>query len=183
MPPWVRRGIATLVTLLLVWIVGGWFVIVRPATDRPAPVDAILVLGPPRPNGRFAEAYSLIQAGYSKNLVVSVATYGEREIRTACQSGVAGVPTAKVYCFKPDPATTRGEAQKIAALASEHGWSRIMVVTATYHVSRARVIVRRCFHGTVLMEAAHSGITLREWSYEYLYQTGAYLKVLLHPSC
>ena len=34
---------AALLSLLVLWLAGGWFVIVRPATDRPSHVDAILV--------------------------------------------------------------------------------------------------------------------------------------------
>jgi uncharacterized SAM-binding protein YcdF (DUF218 family) len=178
-----RRVAAGFLALLVIWVVGGWFVIVHPATDRPAPVDAIVVLGPPRVNGRFADAYRLVQQGFSDNLVISVATSGDRGWLAACHDGVAGAPAAHVYCFQPAPATTQGEARTVAAMAAQHRWSRVMVITSTYHVSRARMIVQRCYSHTLLMVPARAGIGLTEWTYEYLYQSGAYLKAMLHRAC
>ena len=170
-------------TLVLIWLVGGWFVIVHPAADSPAKVDAILVLGPPQPNGRFADAYRLVQQGYADNLVVSVPSYPDVTVLTACHAGVAGKPAARVICFQPRPATTQGEARMLATLATQHHWRRVMVITSTYHISRARLIVRRCYSGTLLMVPARTGISVGEWAYQYLYQSGAYVKALLHPSC
>ena len=49
----------------------------------------------------------------------------------------------EVLSVVPDPPSTRGEAREVARLAGEHGWRRILVVTSTYHVPRARLIFRR----------------------------------------
>ena len=57
---------------------------------------------------------------------------------------------------RPDPYTTRGEAQAIARLADEHGWRSVVVVTSGYHVPRARLIVRRAFDGELQMVGAPS---------------------------
>ena len=88
-----------------------------------------------------------------------------------------------MICFQPDPTTTRGEAEEIGRLARQHHWHSVIVVTSTYHVSRARLIVERCMPGTVLMVAAPGKPSLEGWGYQFLYQTGGFAKALLHPSC
>ena len=42
-----------------------------------------------------------------------------------------------------EPSTTRGEARAVARLASERDWRRILVVTSSYHIPRARLIFLR----------------------------------------
>ena len=55
---------------------------------------------------------------------------------------------------RPDPYTTRGEARAVARLAREHGWRSIVVVTSSYHVPRARMLVRRAWDGELRMVGA-----------------------------
>ncbi|MGX7677318.1 YdcF family protein [Jatrophihabitans sp. DSM 45814] len=166
--------------LLVVWLVGGYFVIVNPKTNRLSSVDAILVLGSPDRNGRQTEGLELLDAGRADTLIESVGSNYQRSLKSICSAGVTG---KQVVCFLPEPATTQGEAREIAALSKQHGWTRIIVVTSTYHVSRARMIVERCFDGKVEMAAARKGISLGDWAYQYVYQTGAYLKAFLKPGC
>jgi len=68
-------------------------------------------------------------------------------------------------------------------LAQQHNWTSIVVVTSTYHVSRARMIFQRCFSGKLYMAAARRGIGPATWIYQYLYQTGAYIKAVLQSGC
>ncbi|CAN5502949.1 hypothetical protein BH10ACT8_BH10ACT8_19030 [soil metagenome] len=172
---------AALLSLLVLWLAGGWFVIVRPATDRPSHVDAILVLGPPVANGRFALAYQLALAGYTDNLVLSDVPVNKTTKTTKLCAD--GMPAVKVTCFLPVPETTQGEARELQKLARANGWKRVMVITSTYHVSRARMIMKRCYDGTLLMVPASRGIGLFQWTYEYFYQTAAYVKAFVSPSC
>jgi hypothetical protein len=51
----------------------------------------------------------------------------------------------RVVCYRAEPFSTRGEAEALRRLARERGWRSAVVVTSTYHVFRARMIVRRCF--------------------------------------
>ena len=82
---------------------------------------------------------------------------------------LAGV---SVTCFTPNPATTQGEAQEIRRLAAAQHWNTIIVVTSTYHVSRARMIIERCFDGRLEVVAARTHISLLDWAYQFAYQTG-----------
>lgn len=177
---WLRRAIGLLAALVVVWLVGGYFVIVRPATDAPAPVDAILVLGPPSVDHRATDALAMAAAGQAHTVVISVPTDSGWRIRRACE---LPVPEYTVICFKPDPSTTRGEAEQIRRLADEHGWRSLMVITSTYHVTRARLIVQRCFSGRLLMVAASGRPSPGNYAFQYLYQTGGFVKAFLHRAC
>jgi uncharacterized SAM-binding protein YcdF (DUF218 family) len=59
----------------------------------------------------------------------------------------------------------------------------VVVVTSTYHVSRARLIFDRCLDGRLYLVAARRHISLGTWAYQYLYQTGGYVKAALQPDC
>ncbi len=180
-----RRRVGVLGALVLVlaltWLVGGYFVIVRPATDLPARVDAIFVLGPPDVSDRLDLAARYAREGYASNLVVSAAVLPAQ--RAVCEHGVPGAPQVRVTCFQPEPATTRGEAEQLRRLVAAHHWSSVLVVTSTYHISRARMILQRCYSGRLLMVPARRGIGAADWAYQYLYQTGGYAKALLNPGC
>ena len=56
------------------------------------------------------------------------------------------------------------------------------MITSTYHVSRARMIVQRCYTGQVLMVTAHKP-TRTEWLYNLIYQPAAYVKAALLSGC
>jgi uncharacterized SAM-binding protein YcdF (DUF218 family) len=172
--------LAVILTLVIAWGVAGYVLLVKPSLNAPRHVDAVVVLGPPTADGRFDVGYQLVESGYASNLVVSGPTPNVPQLKQLCRDGIA---KAKIICFQPDPRTTRGEAQKIKELAQRYRWKSIMVVTSTYHVSRARTIIQRCFSGTVLMEAARRGIGLAKWAYQFVYQTGGYLRVITHQSC
>jgi uncharacterized SAM-binding protein YcdF (DUF218 family) len=154
-------------------------VIVHPAHDAVSKADAIVVLGPPKAQNRFPEALRLAEQGYASNLVVSV-NLSVPDIKRMCANPPDGL---HMVCFNPVPATTRGEAREIKALADRNGWHRVIVVTSTYHISRARMIVQRCYHGDLLMVPASGSISPGDWAFQYLYQTAGYAKALVMPGC
>lgn len=77
----------------------------------------------------------------------------------------------------------RSEAEHVRDQARQHGWTSFVVVTSTYHVSRARMIFDRCLDGSLYMVAARRGISMFTRAHQYLYQTGAYVKAVLQPGC
>lgn len=143
--------------LLVVWLIACFLIVREPTVNKPAKVDAVLVLGPPEVDGRLQLAEHLMAQRLAGTLVVSIQSPKQHDARVLCQAPPAGL---KLICFAPDPATTRGEAEEIGRLAKLHGWKSIMVVTSIYHVSRARLIVSRCVPGRVLMIAAPAS---RRW--------------------
>jgi hypothetical protein len=140
----------------------------------------VLVLGPPEEAGALATATQLVEAGYAQNLLVSVAAVNPPQVDQFCRTGVTGV---HVTCFIPSPTTTQGEARYLAATATRLGWKSVIVVTGTYHISRSRLRIERCFHGTTLMVAADQHITADIWRYQFLYESGAWIKAFIHSSC
>ena len=80
-------------------------------------------------------------------------------------------PSSDLYCFVPDPPTTKGEGRELRRLAARDGWRTVIVVTFRPHISRARFILERCFDGDLIMVASPGRISLPRWASEYVYQT------------
>ena len=106
------------------------------ATDTPRRADAIISLDGDRPR-RLRKAVELAAEGVAPTLVVVRAQAAAPELLKARE-----LPF-EVLSVVPEPSTTRGEAREVARLAGERGWRRILVVTSTYHVPRARLSFRR----------------------------------------
>jgi DUF218 domain len=166
--------------LLVAWLVVGYLVIADPTVNHPRHADAVVVLGPPDNNGRVDTALSLIRRHVATSLVISVMSERQRQAKSLCTAPQDGF---NVTCFQPHPATTRGEAEQVRDLARQHGWTSVVVVTSTYHLSRARMIFQRCLDGRLFFVAARRDISVLTWVYQYLYQTGAYVKAVLQPGC
>lgn len=172
-------GIVVLV-LFVAWLIVGYLVIVDPTVNHPKHADAIVVLGPPDDNGRLDTALALIDDHVATNLLISVMSDRQQQVKHLCTDPQDGFT---VTCFQPHPKTTRGEAEHLRDLVRQHGWTSVVVVTSTYHVSRARMIFARCLPGPLYVVAARHGISPLKWGYEYLYQTGGYVKAALQSGC
>jgi uncharacterized SAM-binding protein YcdF (DUF218 family) len=59
-------------------------------------------------------------------------------------------------CFTAVPFSTVGEARTVTRLAHERGWNSIVVVTSTFHVTRADMLFHRCFHGRLNVVGSRS---------------------------
>jgi hypothetical protein len=59
----------------------------------------------------------------------------------------------------------------------------VIVVTARPHISRARLIVERCFPGEIIMVESPHPMPWHRWIYEYAYQTAAFGRALLFTGC
>jgi uncharacterized SAM-binding protein YcdF (DUF218 family) len=169
----IRWAFALVAALLTTWLVGGYFVVVHPVTNRLQRVDAIVVLGAPDVDGREIYGLELAQELYAPVVAISVESLRQHRLNAPCNGGAVGVT---VMCFIPSPRTTQGEARQIRAYAAKYGWKSIIVVTSSYHISRARLIVQRCFHGQIIMAAPSVRHSLLTVAYQYLYQSAGYLK-------
>lgn len=180
-----RTFVTVIAALAVVWVVAGIFLYVTPPSDQPKRSDVLFVLGPP--DNRVSYAEKLMKQGYAHTLAVSspVDKDGmfEAEICNAHRP-------YRVICFNPDPFTTQGEARALKDLSAQHGWKSADVLTAQFHVTRARVIVSRCFSGKLQMVADRMDLPVfsltrpsYSWAYQYLYQTAAFVKAAVHPEC
>jgi hypothetical protein len=126
-------------------------------------------------------AQALVEKGVAHELVVSNA-YGphDAQMNALCATRPAGY---RITCFVPDPDTTRGEARGLSRLARERGWADVVVVTSTFHVSRARLIVGRCYTGRLRMVQSDERSGVLAWGYQLVYQTGGFLKAAVLRGC
>ena len=171
--------------LVLAVVVAGLPLFVYPSTDEPREVDAIIVLGPPR-EARIQAAQQLVADGYSDTIVIAVDDYGiDSAINIeACAPEAAGEPSGTVTrCLIPEPFTTAGEALMVERLAAAEGWESVVIVTNVTHISRARMIFTDCLGGGVLANDDGAGIEDSNWAWMYAYQSAAFVKALVAPTC
>jgi uncharacterized SAM-binding protein YcdF (DUF218 family) len=169
-----RRAFITLIILVVIFVAATARLFVWPAQGMPANVSAIVMLA--GPGDRLPVALQLAREHRAPVLVVS---QGWKGYGGPCPAGVAGV---KLVCFEPNPGNTRGEAEFAARLAEQYHWRSIVLVTTLSQDTRARIILRRCFSGSIYVDAASL-----PWSalpYQIVYNWGALAKALvLQRSC
>jgi uncharacterized SAM-binding protein YcdF (DUF218 family) len=176
----IRALIIIVVVIVAVPGVAAIPLFIFPAHSAPARSDALLVLGPTK--DRLPLARTLMDEGFSSTLVVvsPVLDNGRFEVDICNNSSAVSY---EVVCFSAVPATTRGEARGLATLAEARGWNSVMVLTATPHLTRAQVIIARCFPGDIRMIEYRPDLELNEWAYQVLYQYGGFAKVLSESGC
>jgi uncharacterized SAM-binding protein YcdF (DUF218 family) len=138
-----------LVLVLVVLVVAAWAAVVTrfvlwPVQDSPRRADAVVVLA--GDHLRLGKALELMTRHVAPTLVISDGLApGWREANRLCR----GEARFRVVCFRPDPYSTRGEARAVARMAAARGWRSVLVVTSTYHVTRARLLFDRCVSARV----------------------------------
>ena len=116
--------------------------------DTPAKADAVLVLAGSKQ--RLPVGVDLVERGVAPVLVISDGLDPRwKQANRLCRSG-----GPKVLCPRPDPYSTRGEAQMAARLAEEHGWDSLAVVTSRFHLFRARRLFERCLDADLAFVAS-----------------------------
>ena len=126
-----------LVAALAAW---GTFLL-WPRWDGPVRADAVVMLAG-ADDGRHAYAADLIEAGYADTLLVSNPGGNTETVARRLCTGSTRPAGAEVVCFSPDPRTTWGEAETVAAVAGLRGWERVVVVTNRPHAPRAHTWMR-----------------------------------------
>jgi uncharacterized SAM-binding protein YcdF (DUF218 family) len=171
---WVRRTVAVVAVLLVAALAFGTFrMFVWPATDDVQPADAVVVLAG-GDGERLERGLELVQAGVAPTLALS---FGPDRL---CGGGAQ--PFA-VVCFRPEPEDTRGEAEAIARLASEHGWTNLVLVTSTSHVTRARMLLERCYSGTLQVTDATPRQDLPGWLLAIVHEWGGLAEAIADRDC
>jgi uncharacterized SAM-binding protein YcdF (DUF218 family) len=170
----VIRRLLVLAALFVAWLVACAVLFVWPsAASSPRRVDAVVVLSGGR-DGRLDPALELMRRRVAPLLVLSSPAQDPkwRAAQRMCHARPHAYPF-RVLCFEATPYSTQGEARAIARLARAHDWKRVAVVTSTYHVTRARMLVRRCFDGGLFMVG--TGSTWWKLPEEWASETGKLL--------
>lgn len=153
----IRRAFVLLLAAVLVLgsvAVGRLFL--WPATRTPATADAVVMFVGGK-GERLSTALRLVQSGVADRLVIP---NGNKPTWPQANALCRGTHDFKVFCPTPDPDTTRGESRAIGALAHAQGWRHLVMVTSTYHVTRARILLSRCFGGSIDAIAAEPGLAV-----------------------
>jgi uncharacterized SAM-binding protein YcdF (DUF218 family) len=148
------------VVALIVFALATARLFVWPPEGAPARADAVVIFAGGS-GERLARAERLMADGLALNLVVPNGTTPEWPAgNRACSED----RSYEVFCPVPDPDTTQGEARAIAAMAEEKGWSRVIVVTSSYQVTRADLLLGRCLHGEIRTVRAEPKLSLFAWA-------------------
>lgn len=137
-------------------------------TGAPAKADVVVVLSGGRE--RLPPALTLIRRGVAKTLAISSVSRTNPWPLGHYICSKRRYAGARVLCFDAVPYSTRGEAETVEQLALEHHWSRVVVVTSDFHVTRAYVLFRRCYSGRLWLVGVR-----RDWwklPLEWVSETG-----------
>ncbi len=188
-----RKLLALLLILALIWGVGllafaGRIERLAPAGE-PEVADAVAVLTGAS-TLRLKTAVRLLEEGKGRRLLVS--GVNEKATRDDILE-VTGAWKPIYQCCVDlgfEAADTKGNAQEIAAWAEKHGFRKVIVVTADYHMPRSMLELRSEMSGATLiaypvrteaLDAAHwwrDGVQARRLAIEY----SKYLAILIRES-
>jgi uncharacterized SAM-binding protein YcdF (DUF218 family) len=142
-----------------------------------ADTDAVVVLA--GATERLPVAAQLAEQG-SGVLVISAA---EGKVNAPARKLCSSPGDLTVYCFDAAPSTTRGEARAIGRLARQHGWATLTVVTSTYHLPRARLLVERCTAAAVKVQGAWPSLSIVRWGRQIAHELGGLTQAAFDSSC
>lgn len=113
--------------------------------DEVTKVDAVLVLAGEK--RRLSVGLDLVRRGVAPLLVISDGLDPRwTQANRLCRFG----DPEQILCIRPEPYSTRGEAQMAARLQQERGWDSIVVVSSRFHLFRARLLFERCVDGELV---------------------------------
>jgi uncharacterized SAM-binding protein YcdF (DUF218 family) len=170
------RWLTLLVLLALVaLVIASAVLFVFPDEDRVGRAGAVYVLAGGKE--RLGRGLELVRRGVARTLVIDDGRNPDwPEANRVCNRR----QSFEVICFRADPFSTRGEAQAIRRLARQRGWRAVVVVTSTYHVTRTRMLMRRCLP-TARVVAARPPV--RRWALGVVYEWPKLVVALVRRSC
>ena len=151
-----RRLLLVVAGLVVAWLLACLVLFVRPPAESSAPKHADVVVVLSGNKRRLAPALALIRRGVAPVLALSTVQRTKHwpEAERLCSTHrYAG---ARVVCFTAVPFSTRGEARTVTRLARERRWRSVVVVTSTFHITRAHMLFRRCYRGPLAMIGSSS---------------------------
>jgi uncharacterized SAM-binding protein YcdF (DUF218 family) len=152
---------------------------VWPSTNHADRADAVVVL-----DGGSGERLEEARALMARRVAPTLAISTGRELDVDEAGDLCTKPQQfEVVCFTPRPDSTRGEARALAKLGRENGWNEVVLVTSTYHVTRARMLLERCFDGRVEVVAASPPRQPLHWAGAVVHEWAAMVETTLRRGC
>lgn len=170
------RALAIAAGALTAIILVGLPLYVFPPSDSPTNPGVIEVLGPAA-LPRVAVAQHL-DGEFDIPLLISVAPDRRHGLSAPY---VPACLDAAVTCTTPRPFTTVGEVQLLTDYSKTHPIESAVVVTFTPQVTRARFLFAKCSTIPVSVIGVKEDLSLAEWAYQYVYQSGAFVKAFFAP--
>jgi uncharacterized SAM-binding protein YcdF (DUF218 family) len=153
--------------------------LIWPPTNDAGRADAVVVLDGGS-GERLDRARELMARGIARTLAVSTGRdLDVDEAGDLCNKR----QEFEVVCFSPRPDSTRGEARALATLARRNGWNEVVLVTSTYHVTRARILVERCFAGRLDVVAASPPRQPLHWAAAVVHEWAGMLETTIRRGC
>ena len=174
-----RVVLGMLVTATVLWVLTfAW--ILRPGTDVPERADALIVFVGGR-GERLALMNELLEDGVATHVVVAAADMDDTSIfGRLCRSGLPEPYTISCVESRDD---TRGEAQILGRFANRQGWNEVVVVTSSYHLTRASLLLERCFRGRVAGAASSPSAGPALWFGHVLHEWGGLVETQVKRGC
>ncbi len=167
-----------LVTGVTAWLVLAWTLFYDPPLRPAGRADAVVVLAGAAAE-RLPVGQDLVDDGVADELVLSSTGLPGN----AAADAVCADERPRTTCFVPDPLTTRGEARAVAALARDNGWDEIVVVTSTYHVTRASMNLAQCSEADITMARSEPDIGPFGWLARFVEESTALAASVIRPAC
>lgn len=163
--------------MLVAWAIAILPLFVFPAQDQPSRADAIVVLA-----GAAEERVPVAQQLHSDDAadILAISDSGGPDDSYA-DHACATNEQPDVICFSPIENSTRGEARSIGRLAQTHGWTSIIVVTSTYHLRRATMLVSQVTRVDIYGVASRPTISVAEWVWHLVHEPVGLLDALVRP--
>lgn len=172
------RAVLGVGLLFLLAFLGSLARFIWPNVDRAGRADAVIVLSGDH-GERLAEGLRLMELGVAPTLVLN-GTPDLDQVNQLCRGGQA----FEVVCLRPDPDSTRTEAGAAGRLAADRRWTKVVVVTTKFHVTRSRLWFSRCVDADVRMVGAEPpygrSMRVRQVAHEWL---GFWHGILVSRGC
>jgi len=164
----------------LLWLIAAFQFFYDPPQGTPHRTDAIVVLGGISTE-RLPVAEKLQKDLDIPVLVVSTTGLaGNAEGDSLCDENP---DDPDLVCFRPAPLNTRGEAEALRSLISEHGWKSVTVVTSEYHLMRAGTLIEQCTPAEVQMVGSQPDLSAGAWLDRFVVETGGLIDTWVRPEC
>jgi DUF218 domain len=158
-----------------------------------ATVVRVFVYPPSAPAGS-SDAVVVLAGDAEARLPVAVrlATAGAGVLAVSVDDGEDNAPARalcddpgdlEVHCFTAARSDTRAEARALGRLIDEQQWDTVAVVTNSYHVVRAGLLVGRCTDASVRVVDARSDMPVHRWVVAIARETAGLVVATARRSC